>query len=250
MRSREVLFSFVLVGSMAVGQVTATVGPSPAPPGGLVGVTIVNDTAATVTLADPCSFQVRDSSGMVIFHPPCIQVPANLFPGAVLANSWPQQDDNAQQVAAGTYTVDVFLPAGTVSTAVTIAPNVQAAMTTIGPTRIGKTRQLFLTSPQDGGFPYVVGASGPPVSGGIPTCHGLVPLEVDAILMLSLGPNPFFSNFTGTLDFFGNSPAPLVTVPNDPTLIGVSFNLAFVTLAPNAACPVRSISAPFVNTIL
>jgi hypothetical protein len=174
----------------------------------------------------------------------------DLPPGGALINFWQQQNDLGQQVPAGTYSVEAFLPAGITTATVVLDPAVEAGIVTLGPTRIGMTRQVFLGAPQDGGFQYVMGASGPPVSGGIPTCHGLVPLELDALLTLSLGPNPFFANFSGVLSNTGISTLPTITVPNDPNLIGLFFFMAFVALDPNAACPVRSISAPYVNTIM
>jgi hypothetical protein len=249
MKRAAVVFSLLLLGSAVLGQVSLTAGPSPAPMGCPIPIVIANDTASNITLPNPCPYHVKDAGGTVVFSPICIQIIVDLPPGGALISFWQQQDDFGVQVPPGTYTVEALLPGVIMSAPVTLDPTVQAALIPLGPTRIGQTRQVFLGAPLDGGFPYLMGASGPPVSGGIPTCAGLVPLELDAILMLSLGPNPFFANFSGTLSNSGISTLPTITLPNDPGIIGLSFYLAFVVLDPVGACPVRTISAPYLNVI-
>jgi hypothetical protein len=241
----------VLIGASCLGQVTATVGPSPAPIGCAIAITVANDTASPITYNDPCTFQVRDSLGVVIFTPLCIQVITTVNPGGLLLSFWPQVDNLGTQVVPGTYFVDVFFPGGSTSTTpVVVDSSTVGAIAEIGPTRIGSTRNLYLCSLNDQGLPYFMAASGPPVSGGIPTCGGLVPLEFDALLQLSINPNPFFLNFTGNMSSSSMTMDPQIAVPNAPALIGMSFTLAFVVLdftAPN--CVVRTISSPLSVTV-
>jgi hypothetical protein len=243
MKPTSSLLALLVIASAAAGQVAITVGPSPAPVGCPVAISVANDTNLAITLANPCPYQVRNAGGQVIFSPFCIQIIVNVNPGAVFTAYWPQTDNNGLQVAPGTYTVDVFLPGGMASATVTIDNLVPAGLGQLGPARIGTTRHFYLCSPQDGGFAYLMGASGLPVSGGIPTCGGVVPLEPDAILMLSLGPNPFFSGFSGALPNSGSSTVPTVSVPFDPAIVGATFAAAYVVLDPAAPCVVRTVSA-------
>src|SRR5262245_29892126 len=192
-----VLFG-LLIATCSLGQVGVTVGPSPAPVGAPIAISVANDTNSAIMLPNPCPFQVRNGVGTVIFAPFCIQIIVNVLPGNVFTTYWNQQDNNGVQVAPGNYTVDVTFPGGISSVSLTINASVEAGAIPLGPVRINRTRHLYLTSPQDPAFPYLVGASGPPVSGGIPTFGGVVPLENDLLLQLSLSPNPFFGSFSGT----------------------------------------------------
>jgi hypothetical protein len=235
---RATILGFVL-GGVCYGQLSATVGPSPAPVNGYIAVSIANDTTTTYQLPTPCEFQVRDSNNVVVYDPGCPPIIVTLFPGAVHTVGW-----LTTGFAAGTYFVDVFLPNGTISTIpATLDPAIQAGLVERGPLRIGTTRGIFMDSPGDGGFDYLMAASGPPVSGGIPTCAGLVPLEMDSLLLLSLGPNQYFSGFNGTVNPTGQVWTAWVTVPNDPTLIGIQFYLCAVVRDWTAPCVVRTIAA-------
>jgi hypothetical protein len=242
--------SFILIAVSSLGQVATTVGPSPAPIGCPIAISVANDTNAAIFLPNPCPFQVRNAAGAVIYSPFCIQIIVNVNPGAVFTAYWNQVDNNGSQVPAGTYFVDVTMPGGMSTTSITIDATEDAGLAPLGPNRIGTTRNLYFCAPQDGGAPYGAAASGFPVSGGIPTCGGVVPLEFDALLQLSLGPNPFFLNFIGGLSNTGSTTAPAIAVPFIPGIVGASFVVAFITIDTIAPCNVRSISAPLIVLIV
>jgi hypothetical protein len=233
------------------GQVSVTVGPSPAPVGAPIAITVANDTNAGIFLANPCPYHVRNSTGATIYSPICIQIIVNIAPGEVFTTLWPQVDDSGTQVPPGTYFVDVNFPGGTSSTSVVIDAATQAGAAQLGPTRTGTSRHLYLVStPADAGHAYLVGASNFPTQGGIVTCGGTVPLQNDALLQLSQTPNPYFGAFSGNLGNTASTTDPVINVPNIPGLNGATFVVAFVVLDPNAACIVRRISAPLLIVVM
>jgi len=247
------LIAVLVFTAAAASQIGVTVGPSPAPIGSQIAISVANDTNGAIFLSNPCPYQVRNSVGQVIYSPFCIQIIVNVNAGAVFTTYWPQIDNSNTQVAPGTYFVDVFYPGGTSSNSIVIDNVTQAGAAQLGPTRPGTNRHLYLTSKPanaDGGYAYLMAASGLPLSGGIPTCGGVVPLENDAILQLSLMPNPFLLGFSGSLSNTATSTAPSINVPNAPGLTGVVFTVAFVVLDPSAPCIVRRISAPLLIMVV
>ena len=230
------------------GQVSVRVAPSPAPVGCQVVITIANDTSMPIILSNPCPYQIRNPAGIVIFNPTCLQVTWTVNPGAVHPMTWNQVDNGSAQVPPGTYTVEVFLPGGMSTVTVQIDATVLAGIGERGAIRIGTTRNLQLCSPLDPSKTYLIGAS--LGLGAIPTCNGVVPLQADFLLALSLGPNPYFGNFTGTLFANGSTVVPAVTMPLDPTLIGAGFIVAFVVLDPTSPCIVARISAPHIIIVV
>lgn len=244
MKSMIVLASLLLPCASGFGQVAVTMGPSPAPVGCAVAVSVANDTPSAIVLPNPCLFRVRNENGGVVFTSVCDQTAmVPVYPGTAFTVMWQQVDDSGNQVPAGTYLVDVFFAGGTSTSSIMIDAATHAGIGQLGPTRIGTTRSLWLGAPGGTGLPYLMAASGPVTSGGIKTCGGVVPLEVDSLFEWSLEPSPFFSNFSGILQDKPTSTSPSITVPNDPALKGVKFVLAFVVLDPNAPCVVRTISA-------
>lgn len=230
------------------GQVSVTVAPSPAPVGCQIVITIANDTSAPVILSSPCPYQIRNQAGAVVFTPVCIQVPWTVSPAAVHTMTWNQVDNGASQVPPGTYLVDVSLPGGMSTVSVQVDATVLAGIGQRGAARIGATRTLQLCSPLDPSKTYIIGAS--TGLGFIPTCNGAIPLQFDWLLSLSLGPNPYFGNFTGILFANGSTLVPAVTIPFDPTLVGASFVVAFVVIDPSAPCTIARISAPHIIIIV
>jgi hypothetical protein len=238
-----------VLGTWLPGQVSVTVGPSPAPVGSAIAISVANDTAKPIFLPTPCPFSIRDEHGRVLFTPSCIPAGVPVPPGSVFTVMWDQVDDSGQKVPAGTYLVDVFFPGGTSTSSLVIDSKTRAGIAQIGPVRVGTTRSLYLAAPGSAGMPYVVGASGASTASGIQSCGGVVPLAADSLLELSLGPNPYFTNFAGLMEGMPTSTSPAVTVPNEPSLAGVKFLLAFVVIDPAAECAVRTISAPLLVVI-
>ena len=211
-------------------------------------ITIANDTLVPVILSSPCPYQIRNPAGTVIFNPTCLQVTWTVNPGAVHSMTWNQVDNGSSPVPPGIYSVEVSLPGGMSTVSVQIDATVLAGIGERGAVRIGTTRTLQLCSPLDPSKTYVIGAS--LGLGAIPTCNGVIPLQEDWLLALSLGPNPYFGNFTGTLFANGSTLVPAVTMPLDPTLIGASFILAFVVLDPTLPCTISRISAPHIIIVV
>jgi hypothetical protein len=245
----KALFAIACVVSVSVAQIGVTVGPSPAPLQCPIAISIANDTLVPSGVPSPCPFAVRNAAGAYVFAPLCPAVVVPLAAGQVFTTHWNQVNDSNVQVPPGLYFVDVFYPGGMATIQVNIDATVSAAATTLGPVRIGTTRTVYGCAPADAGYPYLMGASGFPISGGISTCGGFVPLELDPLLLLSLGPNPFFLNFAGTLGSGGSTTAPAITVPFDPSLVGASFTVAFIAADSTAPCFVRRISAPLLVSV-
>ena len=100
----------------------------------------------------------------------------------------------------------------------------------------GAAVNLTLNAPGLAGFPYVMGASfgtspGIPVTSGSPPTMGTVPLNTDGLFFLSLSTPGTFINFTGTIGGGGTANA-VILVPNNPSLSGLSFSVAFIVIPP------------------
>jgi hypothetical protein len=246
-RFSSILISLFLAAALQ-GQVSLSVAPSPVPVGCQVAINIANDTSTPVILSSPCPFQIRNPAGIIIFNPTCLQVPWTVNPGAVHVMWWSQVDNGSAPVPPGTYSIEVLLPGGMSTVTVQIDATLPAGIGLRGVARIGTTRNLQLCSPLDSLKPYVIGAS--LGLGAIPTCNGPVPLQADWLFSLSLGPNPYFASFSGTLFQNGSTLLPSVTMPFDPTLVGASFVVAFVVIDLSGPCIIGRISAPHVIIVV
>ena len=241
------LTSLVLSGLAAGpvwGQVGITVGPELAPVNCPIQITISNDTDEFVT-GWYCPFTVYDSTGATV-PVPCDDGFYVVAPGTTLTCVW-----DTSGASPGTYKVDAFTDSPSVSstTFVTIDPSIDAALVSLGVSKVGTTRNLALCAPSAANLPYVAAASGATMIG-IPTCAGAFPLDADGILAVSLSPwNPFFLGFSGKLDGQGSTKAPAIAIPDDPGLTGITFFTAFATMDPAAACAVTTISDALPMTI-
>lgn len=241
---------FLCSQGVARGQVVATVGPQSSPSGGQVWISVSNDTTAQIFLSSPCPFVVKDAVGAVVYGPFCPAVLQPVAAGGVYTTVWNQQNFLGAQVPPGNYTIEVTLPSGPSVQSVNIATTEDMGTAQLGAIKIGRTRQLGVTAPADGGFLFVTAAAFTP-GPAILTCGGLVPLAADALLTLTLTPgNGFMNGNSGTLSPTGDSTAPSITLPNLPSLIGLSFWVASVAVDPAAACNVRSISQAMFVTVV
>ncbi|QDU65442.1 hypothetical protein [Engelhardtia mirabilis] len=98
---------------------------------------------------------------------------------------------------------------------------------------------LTFDAPGYAGVPYAAAASfgtfpGIPISSGVPPVPNVVPLNPDGLFNLSLTASGTFVNFFGLIGAGGSAPG-IVIVPPDPTLSGLSFYVAFVTIATSPA---------------
>ncbi len=131
-----------------------------------------------------------------------------------------------------------------------------ARSTPVAPTPIqsgvahpGSTVNITMRLRPDANLPYIMAASGGD-SPGIPLGDSrIVPLNFDALFLISLQPNPFFSGFVGALDANGDAKAQAF-IPADPGLVGLSFAVAFVTLNPSASLGIQTVSNSTIINIL
>lgn len=89
---------------------------------------------------------------------------------------------------------------------------------------------LTFNAPGFQGVPYVAACSFGNTPG-TPTASGVVPLNFDALMSLSLSAPTVFVNFVGVVSPTGTAPG-LIFIPNDPAYSGISFYVGFITLPP------------------
>lgn len=118
-------------------------------------------------------------------------------------------------------------------------------LTLVGTPSTGSTVNVAVDAPGDAGSKYILVASRktwPPVY------HGgtLIPVKNDNLFQKSRDPgSKIFWDFTGTLDGAGHSTDPSIRIPANPSLAGLDFYVAAVTLQPGGPPPeIRNVSAP------
>lgn len=105
---------------------------------------------------------------------------------------------------------------------------------TPNPIPVGGFTNLTFTAPGYEGMPYLAAASFGN-SPGTPTASGVVPLNFDGLLTLSLALPTVFVNFSGVISPTTGTAPGLIFIPNDPTLTGTSFYVGFITIPPAPA---------------
>ena len=240
---------FALCALPATAQLGSTVGPTTAPVGCPIQISISNDTTS-VHGTGVCPFRVIDAGGGIVAPGACIEILQLLMPGDTLVATWDQNDSMGNPVAPGTYQIEVDMPDGTVQThTVTIDPNTDAAIAPMGVTKIGETRGLALCSTVGANQTYLAAAS-TSIGTGIPTCAGTFPLDLTGLFLASVDTSsPVFQGFVGVLDGAGTSTAPAIAVPDDPSIVGATFYTGFITLDATQPCPVTSMSDALALTI-
>jgi len=229
---------------LASAQLTASVGPTEAPLGGRVAITMSNDSGVDYLVGQACPYNVRTLAGSLVYSIDCPTFVATPLPaGEVLTFYWEQLDDTFSPVPAGDYVVDVELPDGTNPSFTITIGGTPAGITMLGAPLLGASRALYLSSPGDPGELFGVAASGS-TAPGIPTCAGTIPLFPDGVFLASLQPSGVFQNFTGALDGLGTSTSPVVSIPTIPSLAGASLSFDFLVLDLAASCPIQTISSP------
>jgi hypothetical protein len=114
-------------------------------------------------------------------------------------------------------------------------------LTSNGFAGITSTMQLLFSDPASSGLSYY-GAASFGSTPGIPVDTRVIPLNVDLLLLLSLGGfPPIFNGYVGVLDANGVSPGSIAP-PNLPAIVGLQFVNAFVVLDPSAPSGIRTIS--------
>jgi len=114
--------------------------------------------------------------------------------------------------------------------------------TPLGTLEPGKPASIRITAPAARLRPYVMAASFTDLFG-IPLPDGRrIPLDLDALMFLSMNLPSLFQNFQGVLDASGTGLATL-NLPPAPALKGLKFGLAFITLNPFSPSGIQVISA-------
>ena len=222
-------------------QVSGSAGPQVAPMKTTIQIAIANDTGSEITLPNPCPFYISDSAGNVIFQPQCPAVIVRVKPGEVHRMTWGQRTSSGQRVLPGVYRID-FEVFNLGPQSIRIDQNADAGLTVVGPLRMGTSRQLFLSAPDEAGR-WFVAAAALSANAGIATCGGIFPLDADPLLRLSLRTNNgIFNNFVHQLDASGETLLPQIAIPEVPGFGGLQMQLAFVTLDLEETCPLRVIS--------
>jgi hypothetical protein len=245
------LTSLLAGAGAAQGAFHATIGPSPAPVGGPIWITVSNDKPFAGSTGT-CPWVVYDANDNLVFDPGCSSQSVLMGPYGWLTFTWDQRDAGGHQVPAGTYRVEITFDVGPKQSYPLVIGGTDAGLVFEGAAAIGtvsspvifKPRNFFLSSPQDGGELYWLLAS-TSSSSGIPTCGGVLPLDAGPLFNLSLLPNALFGGSLGTLGPSGTSSAPSFQIPNSASLLGLSIETAFAVLDLNAACPVKRVSAPY-----
>ena len=114
--------------------------------------------------------------------------------------------------------------------------------TPAGPFAVGQSTKIRITAPIARLAPYVLAASWSDVFGVRLTDGRRIPLDVDSLMVLSLGAPAIFQDFVGLLNASGVADATL-NVPPAPALRGVKFRIGFITLDSLVPTGIRVISA-------
>ncbi|MCA9319861.1 MAG: hypothetical protein KDB53_03955 [Planctomycetes bacterium] len=253
----SLMVAFLILVSVAAAQVAAVVGPSTAPIGCNVRITISNDTNSVVG-SGACPFTVSDATGAMVFAPQiCTLNLIPIAPGGEATFLWNQATNAGVQVPAGSYTVNVQIPNGGGITSHPLTIGGTAGMGQLGVQRLGTAHNLILCAPNRPNRLFLALASlsssfGQP----IPGCTLVLPLDPDFLfnLVISGSPEvlPYLPNLVGVLNANGESTAPMVITPNNPLFAGLSIDMCFLTIDPSfpAACPIDEISAVTTITVM
>lgn len=220
--------------------------PTIVPAGGVTWITVSNETLVNFDLPSPCPFHVTDPLfGAQIYAPACPGVLQTIAAGASYTVPWRLHDDFGVAVPAGTYLVTVQLGGSAVSGYVQVSAAAASGVAALGAFSQGHARTIAMTAPSEAGSTYVVAAAFGDAVGTV-FCGGMIPLDLDPLLLFSTTPgNGVFFNTVGVLDANGETTAPFVLVPPLPPLPGgfVSIRIAGAILDPTSACPIRSVSS-------
>jgi hypothetical protein len=129
----------------------------------------------------------------------------------------------------------------TISVLRNLVPN--GTLTLLNPAAIGTVASVQISSPNDGGDFYVCVLSFGTVPGTNLADGRHFPVNNDALLALSLTPNPFLQNSSGVLSAAGTATMS-VAVPFEPALVGLSIWSACAILNPAASLGIEQTFGP------
>jgi CubicO group peptidase (beta-lactamase class C family) len=139
-----------------------------------------------------------------------------------------------------TIPLGLLLAAGMAGGPALAAPAQELGLFSEGPWRRGQNAVLELSAPGRSGSPYALALSLGTWQG-ISTPAGLIGLDLDELLLATLGGGPGLSGFSGVLDGAGRATARLA-VPDNPALEGLELYAAAVLLDPAAPGGIGAIS--------
>lgn len=233
-------------------SVTLQVGPDPAPLGCPVYASVTNDTDLIMGIGG-CPWRIVTQNGQEVFDASCLIQELLIGPLGTIDYAWDQRDQFGNPVPPGPYFFEVVTPLGLMVEPFQVG-GVDANLHVQGTAALGTDeigfggREIALAAPLDPGAPYLVLASataGP----GFSICGNSVPLVQDTLFFDVLGQDLIPGGF-GFLDAKGCSLEPKLPIPDQPELVGVELQLAFVVLDFTSTCPVvrssPALSAPIV----
>lgn len=213
--------------------------PIPWPIGSPVPSTIQNNDTVPLPYSW-CTPTVTDATGQIVVWGLCLAVELQLPPGETVTTWWDQRDQFGVAVAPGVYHVN-GVPFDLGATAAALRP--------LGAPHPGASRSIALASPNDPNATYLLAAAFSS-NFGIPLgCGVTFPLDFDWLLVDSLTNPVVFPGFVGALDADGRSTAPAIVLPPLPVLLGISFDLGFVTTGSATACGWSRTAGPVAVTI-
>ncbi len=244
-----------LFASPSAAQLNTVVGPPAVPMGGDLSITFSNDNPGKYGITTSL-WVIKDSKGTLVYTPTDAPKSILMGPGGWVTFHWPLVYQKGNPVPEGSYTLEIQYDFGAPLDIIpfTVTPEgaglvFEGSATTIPPFGGGTKRNFYLTSPADAGLPYLLLGSTSSTVGTL-TCGGIVPLDLDQVLIASLIPNTVFQNSFGTLDGQGKSLAPRFDLPADPAFVGLNVEAAFVVLDVTSPCIVKRISNAHSMTIL
>ena len=232
----------------ARAQLATTVGPDVVPQGAQLSVTLSND----LPNLNGCSIswlRVQNAAGQFVYNDTTFEISATFGPHGWISFYWNLTDDQGQPLPPGNYRAHVksdFGSATTVHRFEIVASGAglvfEGTPTIHPPFGGGGARNFLLQSPADGGLFYFLLAAQSSLVG-VPTCNGTFPLDPDPLLLFTLTPNTVIASSFGQLDANGASSEPRFNLPEDPSLVGLQLETAFIVLDPaDPVCIVRRIS--------
>ena len=243
--------ALALLAGPASSQITVDVGPDPAPEGCTVFASVTNDTNLIAGMGG-CPWRITDGLGQVVFDAECLIQELLVGPLGTVDYAWDQRDELGQLVPPGDYVFEVLTPIGPAAVPFQVG-GIDANLFVQGTAALGTDqigfggREIALCSPLDPGALYQVLISATP-GPGFQLCGLPVPLVPDGLFAAALS-GAVIPNAFGALDENGASLAPLLPIPDVPSLVGLDLFLSFVVLDPLAPCPVVRSSPVFATEV-
>ncbi len=167
-----------------------------------------------------------------------------VYPGAPVT-PWATPSQLGLLAPIGGFGTEAFVPGDELNGVVVgdpiSAPDHGVTLIGGGPFEIGAPVELTLCAPEAPNQFYLIAASFGTTGFSLQGFH--IPLNPDFLFSLSLSPNPYMHGFVGVVESSGLAFAEM-ELPIDPTLAGMQFYLAGMTLTVNPAPTLSGVSPP------